>query len=100
MARKNDWVQIHRVVLKPAERAASIPEDTHKVPLEMWCKGHLTGDAEIGDEVEIITRTGRLEHGTLTAVNPSYSHSFGEFIPELLVIDDTVRGIVFGEDAK
>ena len=73
---------------------------THGVPLEMWVKGHLTADAEIGDEVEIITRTGRHVRGRLLEVNPRYTHDYGEFVPELLEIGDTVRGILFGGDGK
>ena len=55
---------------------------------------------EIGDEVEIITRTGRHVRGKLLEVNPRYTHDYGEFVPELLEIGDTVRGILFGGDDK
>ena len=57
MAKKGDWVLTHSIVLTPEQRAAQVPEDTHRVPLEMWIKGRLTEDAEIGDTVEIVTRT-------------------------------------------
>ncbi len=40
--------------------------------------------------------TGRKEQGTLMEVNPAYDHSFGNFIPELLQIDQQVREILFG----
>ena len=53
MAKKGDWVLTHNIILTPQQRAPQVPEDTHGVPLEMWVKGHLTADAEIGDEVEI-----------------------------------------------
>ena len=97
MAKQGDWVQIHIVVLTPDERTANIPDDTRKVPLEMWVKGHLvTLDAEIGDTVTVTTRTGRTVCGRLVRVNPGYSHSFGDFIPELLQVDDMVREMVFG----
>lgn len=98
MAKKNDWVQIHRVALEPADRSASLPEDTKNVPLEVWVKGYLLHDAEIGEEAEIVTRTGRKEKGRLVAVNPTYTHSFGDYIPELAVIGDSLREILFGED--
>ena len=53
MAKKGDWVRIHRVVLAAAERTAKIPEDTKACDLEMWTKGFLLNEtAEIGDEVE------------------------------------------------
>ena len=97
MAKKNDWVQIHIDVLKPEERAANIPEDTRHVPLEMWVKGHLTNDsAELGDTVTVRTKTGREVTGTLCAVNPSFKHNFGDYVPELDEIDETVKSMLFG----
>ena len=98
MAKKNDWVRIHRVVLPVDGRNTNLPEDTAKVPLEMWTKGFLQADAEIGDEVEVITATGRVENGTLIEVNPHYTHSYGEFVPELIQIDTQLREILFGGD--
>ena len=66
MAKKNDWVRIHNIILTPEQRTGKLPEDTKKMPLEMWAKGHLQNDAaEIGDEVTILTSTGREERGTL-----------------------------------
>ena len=97
MAKKGDWVSIHIVVLPPEERAhAVLPVDTQKVPLEMWLRGYLLEDAEIGDKVSITTRTGREVQGTLIEVNPSYSHSFGAAIPELQKAGDVARAILFG----
>ncbi len=100
MAKKGDFVLTHTVVLTPEQRAPQVPEDTHKVPLEQWVKGYLQNDAEIGAEVTVKTRTGRMVKGTLIEVNPRFTHDFGEFVPELLEIGDTVREIVFGGDAK
>lgn len=101
MAKKNDWVNIHVVVLKPEERAlAALPEDTQKVPLEMWVKGYLQNDAELGDTVTVITRTGREATGTLIEVNPCYTHSFGDYVPELQQAGDIARRILFGGDDK
>ena len=96
MAKKGDWVQIHNVVLAPEERSGSLPEDTKSNPLEMWVKGHLVDDAEIGDEAEVITRTGRHAKGKVVKVDPYFEHNFGFFIPEVLEIGDTVRRITFG----
>lgn len=98
MIKKGEWVRIHRVILTPEERTGKLPEDTRKVPLEMWIKGYLEDDAEIGEEVEIETVTGRTETGTLLETNPAYRHDFGECIPELLAVDRQVRKIVFGGD--
>lgn len=95
-AKKGDWVQIHQIVLKPEERAPQVPEDTKKVPLELWVKGYALHDAKIGEEIEIETTTGRRVKGELVAVNPKYIHSFGDFVPELLQIDKQVKGILFG----
>lgn len=91
MIKKGSWVQIHKVVLKPEERTAQIPEETKKVPLEMWVKGFLCEDSLMNDFVEITTLTGRTESGTLIAVNPSYHHDYGDFVPELLQIDKLVK---------
>lgn len=96
MAKKGDWVRIHRNVLEAAERTARIPEDTQKVPLEMWVKGHLLADAEVGEECRVVTRVGREESGILLEVNPQYDVNYGEFVPEVLEIDDRLRSALFG----
>lgn len=95
-AKKGDWVQIHQIVLQPEERAPQVPEDTKKVPLELWVKGVARTEARLGEQIEIETTTGRIVKGELVAVNPKYIHSFGEFVPELLEIDRQVKGILFG----
>ena len=96
MINKGEWVRIHKIILEPSERAPQVPEDTKKVPLQMWDKGFLQKDAEIGDNVTVETVSGREESGTLIEVNPYYEHDFGKFVPELLAIDKQVRGILFG----
>ena len=98
MAKKDDWVQIHNIVLKPEERSSALPEDTKQHPLEMWVKGYIQSDAELGDEVEVITRTGRHATGTLVKEAPYFEHNFGFLIPEVLKIGDMVREITFGRD--
>jgi hypothetical protein len=95
MIAKGSWVLIHRNIMEPSERAPQVPEDTKKVPLEMWVKGNLEADTEIGAEAEVLTRTGRRERGTLLEVNPTYTHGFGDFVPELLEISRQVRAVVF-----
>ena len=87
MAKKGDWVRIHTVVLKAEERTGKIPEDTKKCDLEMWTKGELQEDAEIGDVVTVKTAVGRQEKGTLIEVGPYYTHSYGKFVPEIFQID-------------
>lgn len=99
MAKKNDWVRIHRNVLTADQRTGKLPEDTKQVPLEMWVKGHLMDEhAEIGDQVTVTTIVGREEHGTLLEVNPCYSLNYGEFVPEILAIDKQLRSKLFGGD--
>ncbi|HBF77856.1 MAG TPA: 2-amino-4-ketopentanoate thiolase [Clostridiaceae bacterium] len=97
MIKKGEWVQIHDIVLKPEERSPHLPEDTKKVPLEMWVKGFLNSDADLGDMVEITTITGRKVKGTLVEVNPTFKYGFGEtFVPEVLKIGIDLRKIVGG----
>lgn len=91
MVKKGEWVRIHRVVLRAEERTAKLPEDTQHCDLEMWTKGELLEDAEIGDEVEVRTAVGRVEHGTLIEAGPYYTHSYGKFVPEIIEIDKELR---------
>ena len=94
---KGEWVNIHKIILAADERAAQIPEDTKKVPLEMWVKGFLVENtASIGDKVRVRTITGREETGNLVDINPTYRHSFGEFVPELLQVGIKIKEILFG----
>ena len=100
MAKAGDWVRIHRVILPAKARTANLPEDTKKVPFEMWVKGHLLCDGEIGDEVRIKTVSGREEHGTLIEVNPQFDVNFGQFVPEVLEMDVRLRTALFGKEAE
>ena len=101
MIKKGTWVQIHNIVLRSEERTGKLPEDTKKVPLEMWVKGFLCADAEVGDEVRIETLTGRTVSGSLVCAEPVYSHGFGDiYIPEMLNIGIQARSILRGEEAK
>lgn len=91
---KNTWVEIGGVVLQKDERAPNLPDDTKQVPLEMRVKGFLLQDAEKGEDVEIITTSGRTVKGTLTEINPAYTHMFGRPIPELSPIAGEIRAII------
>ena len=99
MPKKGDWVIIHNIVLAKEDRAVQVPEDTRKVPLESWVKGYLQEDAEIGSEVKIKTVSGRIETGKLVEVNPTYRHSFGDFVPEILEIDRRLHEALYGGDS-
>ena len=52
-AKAGDFVRIHNIVLKVGERADNLPEDTKKVPLEMWDKGFLEKEAEIEKKLKL-----------------------------------------------
>lgn len=80
------WVEIEQVVLTPAERAPTLPPETKATPYMLRVAGFLAEEAELGQEVAIRTLIGRELRGTLRAINPGYTHSFGETVPELLTI--------------
>lgn len=80
------WVEIEKIILTPEQRAPTLPEETRQVPYVLNVSGFLLEDAEMGSEVRIKTLIGRELEGTLKTVNPSYAHSFGRVVPELLTI--------------
>jgi hypothetical protein len=98
MISKKSWVQIKKTILEPVDRSVNLPTATQQVPLLMWVKGYLLDDAEIGSTVNIKTLTGRIEAGILVSVNPSYMHTYGEFVPEILEIDNICKSTLFGGD--
>ena len=94
---KGTWVEIEQVILTPAQRAATVPDDTRQTPLVMRVSGFLTADIalaviETASAVTIRTIIGRELTGKLVTVNPSYSHSFGATMPELLTIGTLYEG--------
>lgn len=97
---KGDWVKIHSIVFTKEQRAPQVPDDTKLVPLETWVKGFVQSDAETGDLVKVVTYTGRTVEGNLCEVNPTFDHSFGNNIPELLQIGLQLRSILFGGEAN
>lgn len=96
MAKKGDWVRIHSIILTPEQRSAAVPDDTKSVPLEQWTKGYLHADATLGSGATVTTRTGRIVSGTLVDETPHYTHSFGEFVPELQQAGDEAFAFLFG----
>ncbi|MTI66486.1 MAG: 2-amino-4-ketopentanoate thiolase [Firmicutes bacterium] len=97
MSKKGDWVKVYNVVLKEGKRAPQVPDDTKKVPLEMWVKGFLLNEsAKIGDIVEIETYIGRKVKGELVEIQPNYTHSYGKYVNELAYIGRQLRGILEG----
>ena len=98
-ARKGDWVQIRDTVLEAGERAPQVPADTAGLPLLMWVKGFLQDEeASIGAEVAVVTMSGRTVRGTMTQVNPRYTHDFGACVPELLQVHRQVKRLAGLED--
>jgi len=93
--KKGDWVKVYSVVLSPDKRAPQVPDDTKKVPLEMWVKGYAMSDAKLGDTIKVKTMTDRIVEGEILELNPTYKHSYGEFVPELLEIGQDLRKILF-----
>ena len=85
------WVEIEQVILTPEQRAPTLPEDTKKVPYVMRVSGFLIEPAEPEGPARIRTIIGRELSGVLKTVNPSYSHSFGTVVPELLTIGTEVE---------
>lgn len=83
---KGTWVEIKQVILRPEERAQSMPEETRKTPYILRASGFLLEETELGQPARIKTIIGRELSGVLITVNPSYNHSFGKTIPELLTI--------------
>ena len=96
MAKKGDWVRIHSIILTPEQRSSAVPEDTKSVPLEQWTKGYLHADTVLGESAKVTTRTGRIVSGTLVDESPHYTHSFGDFVPELQEAGDEAFAFLFG----
>ncbi|MFU8827468.1 MAG: 2-amino-4-oxopentanoate thiolase subunit OrtA [Brevefilum sp.] len=80
------WVEIEQIILTPGQRAPTLPEDTKKVPYVLKVSGFLLAEAELGAPARVRTLIGRELEGTLKAANPSYEHTFGKVVPELLTI--------------
>jgi 2-amino-4-ketopentanoate thiolase alpha subunit len=89
--RAGDWVEVRYVLLEPGDRAANLPADTAAQPLLVWVKGFARHGADEGDELTVETVTGRAVTGTLTDVNPGYTHSFGRPTPELTHVGRDLR---------
>ncbi len=95
-----DWVEVERVLLEPVDRSTNLPEETAAQPLRMWVKGFARSAAVVGDAVTVETMTGRVVTGTLTDVNPGYTHTFGRPTPELTHVGRDLRDRVAAYRAK
>lgn len=91
------WVQVHRVLLEPSERAPGLPADTAALPYEGWVKGFLTREAQVDEEATVRTLAGRLFSGRLVSLLPGYDHSFGPPVAALIAIGPALRSLLEGE---
>jgi hypothetical protein len=89
--RAGDWIEVERVLFEPGERSASLPAETAEKPMLMWVKGFASSGADVGAEVTVETMTGRTVAGRLSAVNPGYTHTFGDPAPELVHVGRDLR---------
>ena len=85
-AKKGSWVEIERVLLTASERAPNLPPETRQCPYTLLISGFLQNDAALGDPVSIRSLIGHEHNGILRTIGPSYGHSFGPTVPELLSI--------------
>ena len=94
MIPKGTFVRVKQVVYTTQERLSSIPKPTKETPLVLWCKGILQHDAQMMDEVEIRTSSGRLQKGFLETIQPSYQHTFGLDLEELRQIRHQIEEVL------
>ena len=87
----DEWVEVERVLLEPADRSAALPPETAEKQMLVWVNGFATAEADIGDDVTVETMTGRLVTGRLSAINPGYFHTFGKPVPELIGVGRDLR---------
>ena len=92
-ASKGDWVEISQVVLEPGERAPNLPPDTAAAPYTLRARGLAMSEGETGSEISITTFAGRTLTGKLEEVNPEFSLSYGESVPELVRIRFELKGM-------
>jgi len=93
MVKKNTLVQIYKVVLDGKNRSQNLPSDTKAVPFEMRVKGRLQETSNLGDTVQIITASNRIESGILIADQVFYTHSFGHYVQTL----EDIKEIILSE---
>ena len=84
---KGTWVEVERALPMGNRRLPSRPLALGKPSCEMLrISGFLLEDAELGQQVRIRTIMGKLHVGKLRIQSPSYGHSFGHTVPELLKV--------------
>ena len=98
MFEQGTYIEIEKTILTPEERTAQIPEDTKKVPFKLWVKGFALAEGDIGDTVSVKTITGRCVSGKVTCIAPHYRHSYGESMPEIMMIGKALRNLLEEDD--
>ena len=94
-ATRGDHVRIRWIVLRPEERAETVPADTRATPFVACLNGYLEGaSAVIGDHVSVRTEIGRILEGELVALAPRSDHDFGSPQPELLAAARQLRELL------
>lgn len=98
---RGELVSIESVILPVGERAPQVPDDTQRTPLRVFTKGFLQEEsARRGDTVTVKTMSDRLVEGTLTNRSVSPTHTFGDYVPELMTVHRQVFDILFGGAGK
>lgn len=86
-------VGIHFVILQADERAAGLPADTASRQYEGRSRGILLTPAKLGEYVSISTPAGRELGGTLEAIEPADTHTFGKQPPEMVEAIQAIQAI-------
>lgn len=82
---KGTWVEVERTLVSADRRMPVRALDPAKLPSYMVrVSGFLLEDAELGQQVRIRTINGKIHIGKLRIQSPSYGHSFGHTVPELM----------------
>ena len=83
---KGTWVEVERALSPAAGGLAARPWISASPPQIVRVSGFLLEDAELGQQVRIRTIIGNVHAGKLRIQSPSYGHSFGHTLPELLKV--------------
>jgi hypothetical protein len=79
------WVEVERTIPVGNRRLPVNPFDPARTSAHtVRVSGFLLEPAELGQQVRIRTITGKVHVGKLRIQSPSYGHSFGHTVPELL----------------
>ncbi|MDR3671613.1 MAG: hypothetical protein P4L36_12260 [Holophaga sp.] len=79
------WVEVERPLPDTNRRLPANPFDPFRgAARTVRVSGFLLEGGELGQQVRIRTITGKVHVGKLRIESPSYGHSFGHTVPELL----------------